>query len=217
MGTKLRQEGETEQRLASLEAAVHGRKVLPKSLMQLTYHPRFGVSLVHYLNAFHEPGSPQACLKYLLALEAMFDPNGDERGRNQRVSEPASTYAATSVEQKRAMKQMLLQAYTHRGALQHGETRPERLVSANAWLRQNETSLRTLTSWAIQRVLHCHGEDSDFDPATYLNSIPNQCRQRNSLALACSRSRYQVVRSWYSGCTIAQTEFGGVRIRPVAG
>ena len=32
MGTKLRQEGETEQRLSALEAAVHGRKARPKSV-----------------------------------------------------------------------------------------------------------------------------------------------------------------------------------------
>ncbi len=35
MGTKLRQEGETELRLAALEAAVHGRKALPEQVFDV--------------------------------------------------------------------------------------------------------------------------------------------------------------------------------------
>ena len=148
------------------------------SLEQLTYRPQFAVSLVHFLNAFHEPNSPQTSLKYLLALEALFDPNGTERGRNQRVAEPASTFAATSLEQKREMKRMLLQAYVHRGALQHGETRPERLGSANVWFGENEIKLRMIVAWSVQRALHCYAEDNEFDPATYLYSISTPNRQK---------------------------------------
>ena len=114
-----------------------------------------------------------ACLKYLLSLEAMFDPNAEQRGgRNQRVSERASAFAATSSEQKRDMKRLVLRAYTHRAALQHGETRPEKLHAANEWFTENELSLRMILSWATQRVLRLRAETQSFDPASYLYSAP---------------------------------------------
>ena len=153
------------------------------ALAQLTYRPQFAVPLVHYLNAFHEPGPPQAGLKFLLALEAMFDPNGRERGHSQRVSERASTFAARSLDQKREMRRMVVQAYTHRRALLHAETRPELLRSANDWFSENGVKLRMIVAWSTQRVLGLHVENSEFNPATYLNSFSNADRQEAGEAL----------------------------------
>ena len=192
------------------------------SLGQLTYRPRFAVSLVHFLNSFYEPGLPQASLKYLLALEALFDPNGAERGRNQRVAEPASTFAATSLEQKREMKRMLLQAYVHRGALRHGETRPERLGSANVWFSENETKLRMIVAWSVQRVLHSFVEDREFNPATYLYSISTPNRRKAVVDLmalplywATTGKEFTVLNPmmWEaSGTSVEYPDSGGVRI-----
>lgn len=151
---------------------------MEKALAQLAYRPRFAVPLVHYINASNEPGSPQAGLKCLLALEAMFDPDGKQRSKEQRVSEKASTFAATSSNQKREMKKVLLQAYTHRGALQHGETRLELLQSANIWFKENEAKLRLIVAWSTQRVLRLTAEHSEIDPATLINSIPATHRKQ---------------------------------------
>ncbi len=192
------------------------------SLVQLSYRPRFAVSLVNYLNAFHEPGLPQAGLKYLEAMEAMFDPDETKRGRDKRVAERASTFAATSLEQKREMKRMLLQAYVHRGALRHGETRPERLGSANVWFSENETKLRMIVAWSVQRVLHSFVEDREFDPATYLYSISTPNRQKAVVDLmalplywATTGKEFTVLNPmmWEaSGSSIEYPDSGGVRI-----
>ena len=157
--------------------------IMEAALVQLSFRPRFAVPLVHYLNAFHEPGLPQACLKYILALEAMFDPDGEEKNKDQRVSERASTFAATSLEQQRDMKRTLLQAYTHRGALQHGETPPERLQSANVWFMENEVNLRVIAAWSTQRVLFLNAGNSEFDPPASLQKIPSTRRREAVTAL----------------------------------
>jgi hypothetical protein len=152
--------------------------IMEAALVQLTCRPRFAVSLDHYLDAFHEPGPSEVGLKYLLALEAMFDPNGEGRGgRDQTVSERASTFAATSLNQKRDMKRKLIQAYTHRAALRHGETRAEVLRAARHWFSENLANLQIIVAWSSQRVLRLHAQNSAFDPATYLESIPYMNRR----------------------------------------
>ena len=151
-------------------------QVMERTLPQLTYEPVYGVSMVHFISASYDP-PPEASLKYILSMEAMFDPNGNERGQNQRVSERASTFAGTSVEQKREMKRIVLKAYTHRRALRHGEIRQERLQAANEWLSENELNLRTIASWATQRALRLRLEKPDFDPASYISAVPNADRR----------------------------------------
>lgn len=202
----------TDQESASMEAA----------LVQLTYRSRFAVSLDHYLDAFLNPSPPQVGLKYLLALEAMFDPNGEQRGRDQRVSERASTFAATSLDQKRDMKRKLLQAYTHRGALQHGETRPERLQSARVWFNENVAKLQMIVAWSAQRVLRLHAHNSEFDPATYLESIPDMSRREAVNALMALPLYWVIIGKEFtvfnpmmwqaSGRSIEYTDSGGIRI-----
>ena len=96
---------------------------------------------------------------------------------------------AASLDQKREMKRMVLKAYTHRGALQHGETRPERLRSANDWFSENHVKLRMIVAWSAQRVLGLHAENSEFIPATYLDSILNTGR-REAVAALMARPLY---------------------------
>ena len=169
-----------------------------------------------------EPNLPQAGLKYLLALEAMFDPDGQERGRNQRAAEQASTFAATSLKQKREMKNFLLSAYKHRGALQHWETRQERLQAANKWFGDNEVNLRTIVAWSSQRVLRLHAGNIDFEPASYIKSMPKVDRQGGVAALldlplywAAMAKEFTVLNPmmWEaSGSNIEHLASGGVKI-----
>ena len=68
---------------------------------------------------------------------------------------------------------MILDAYTRRGSVAHGETDPALLQAANEWFGGNELHQLTLASWAIQRVLRLDQEIPDFNPSAYIASVPN--------------------------------------------
>lgn len=142
---------------------------LEAALPQLTYQPRYAPALVHFLDAFYQATDPDAGLKYLLALETLFDPNGRARGRNSRVAGRSATFAADSLQRRRAMRKVVELAYKHRGTLRHGETNAQEIVAAQEWFRSTGTeSLRMIASWAIQRVLRLSVIEPQFDLPGYV-------------------------------------------------
>jgi hypothetical protein len=145
----------------------------------LAYEPKYELALSYFTNAYYSSTLTEAGLAYLLALETLFAPNQEGRGRSDNVSLRASAFAATSKEQRRRMRSDIVMAYEHRGTPRHGENRLEVLDAAHQWFADKLPNLQCIAAWAIQRVLFLNRTVVDFDVLSFAGSI----QQGNQQAL----------------------------------
>ena len=141
------------------------------ALPQLSYRPAYELALMHFSVARKTIAPAEMCLELLVALETMFDPDNDARGRGDRVARRASAFAGTNVEQVRTFRKLLRQGYEHRNTLRHGERDALKTEAAKQWFQVHVMDLTVIAAWSFQRVLALAAADSSFDLDSHISQV----------------------------------------------
>ena len=131
-----------------------GCAAIETSLPWLLYSDSIAAPLDRFLAASMEPNRIEASLRFLVAMETLVDPGGGhQRNRSARVSRRIAAAASANVDEARAFRKLVDQAYKYRPAVWHGEGDAALVDEAGTWLSSHYRDLRVVTSLGFQRAI----------------------------------------------------------------
>lgn len=140
--------------LALVELSADDCALIEATLPQLFYDRRIDDPLRRFTVAVNEEDRAEACLKFLVAGEALVNPNAESRDRKSRVSRRLARLTFGSEREGfREAQGLFRNVYDHRQSIWHGETNPDKTALAREWLDEHVEQVRAYVSFAIQRSL----------------------------------------------------------------